>query len=290
MDVNFSSSGGGEPGLLQQPNEFFSMSSKIGIITVNLNSGSRLLETVRSLENQTMRPEIHIIKDGCSNDNSVELIENYLARPEVLLVVEKDKSIYDGMNQALKHIRCEYVYFLNAGDKLLGKTGIETISSHLENHQFSTDIVYFNYFNEETNVVSNFPKKLSAYYLYRRGGICHQAYLMKSCLLKKFGGFDPSWEVSAEKDTFFKIRSTKNLKTIRINEILSVYEGSGISKNLNMAKSIQYRNTWRKKYFSKKQRILFGMLSFITLEGIRYNLFKKQTKLYMKLKRILLIG
>ena len=72
---------------------------KFSIITVSLNSGPKLLETVLNVLKQTCRDFEIIIKDGGSTDDSLSAVKD-LNSPFVKIFEEKDSGIYDAMNEA----------------------------------------------------------------------------------------------------------------------------------------------------------------------------------------------
>ena len=71
---------------------------KFSIITVCLNAGNDLLETVESTLKQSYDEFEIIVKDGFSKDCSIEKLPQ---NKKVCVYQEKDKSVYDAMNQAI---------------------------------------------------------------------------------------------------------------------------------------------------------------------------------------------
>ena len=94
------------------------------IIVVALNPGERLERTLRSILEQTFTDYEVIIKDGGSKDGSADFIkeEGILEKyPQIRMITQPDKSIYDGMNQAVSYAEGKYVQFLNCGDLFYDK-------------------------------------------------------------------------------------------------------------------------------------------------------------------------
>ena len=80
---------------------------KLSIITINYNNAEGLRKTLASVAAQTYADIEHIIIDGGSTDNSVEVIRDYSQSPianshEIVWVSEKDKGIYNAMNKGLE--------------------------------------------------------------------------------------------------------------------------------------------------------------------------------------------
>ena len=117
---------------------------KLSIVTINYNDAKGLQKTLRSVASQVVDCRLkiedfqleHIIVDGESTDESVDVIKNYVERlkakddeakgeeairREVKWGSEKDRGIYDAMNKGIQMALtgdCDYIQILNAGDCL----------------------------------------------------------------------------------------------------------------------------------------------------------------------------
>ncbi|MBQ7934330.1 MAG: glycosyltransferase, partial [Lachnospiraceae bacterium] len=97
------------------------MEPLFSIVMVSLNPGDKIFETLQSVQAQSCKNYQIVIKDGGSKDGTKEKLQEYLYQnPDmanrICLVETPDKSIYDGMNQALEYVEGDFVYFLNCGD------------------------------------------------------------------------------------------------------------------------------------------------------------------------------
>lgn len=115
----------------------------ITVATVTYNAGRTLERTLRSVAGQTYPHIEHLFVDGCSKDNTLELIHLYVERNaqeqvphEINLINEPDKGLYDAMNKALALAKGEYIVFLNAGDCLHAP---DTLSRMVEGVDWPTD-------------------------------------------------------------------------------------------------------------------------------------------------------
>ncbi|WP_304679261.1 glycosyltransferase, partial [uncultured Muribaculum sp.] len=80
---------------------------------VCLNAGDKLRRTVGSILAQSYPHYEIIVKDGMSTDGSVDKL------PEdgrIRIVRQKDRGIYDAMNQATLLAEGDYLLYLNCGD------------------------------------------------------------------------------------------------------------------------------------------------------------------------------
>ena len=82
---------------------------KLSIITINYNNAEGLERTLNSVLTQTNGEFEHIIVDGASTDNSVNVIKEYVRKVEsgewgvksVIWKSEPDKGIYEAMNKGV---------------------------------------------------------------------------------------------------------------------------------------------------------------------------------------------
>ncbi|CAK6687508.1 glycosyltransferase [Synechococcus sp. CBW1107] len=98
------------------------------ICTVTLNNDSELLKTLSSIENQAIKPDLVVIKDGVKR-SPPSFIEEYSFLIRYLSTA--DTGIYDAMNQALKASNDSYLLFLNSGDVLNSPNSIKHLHSSI---------------------------------------------------------------------------------------------------------------------------------------------------------------
>ena len=95
---------------------------RFSIVTPTFNSAKTIFTTVDSVLNQSFNGRYeHIIIDGGSTDNTLQIIESkrteYEAKGIRLKVIsEKDNGIYDAMNKGIRLARGEIVGIINSDD------------------------------------------------------------------------------------------------------------------------------------------------------------------------------
>ncbi|MEG1998705.1 MAG: glycosyltransferase, partial [Bacteroidales bacterium] len=88
---------------------------KISIITCTYNSATTIADTIRSVNRQTYQDIEHIIVDGLSNDNTLEIVKaNTTYRQHI--ISEKDNGIYDAFNKGIRAATGDIVGVLNSDD------------------------------------------------------------------------------------------------------------------------------------------------------------------------------
>ena len=115
----------------------------LSIITINYNNAEGLRITLSSVASQTYAEIEHIIIDGGSMDESVDVIREYesslalsphrLIASRLKWISEKDTGIYNAMNKGIRMATGEYCQFLNSGDMLAADDVTERMMAALQN-------------------------------------------------------------------------------------------------------------------------------------------------------------
>ena len=123
---------------------------KISIITISYNSASTIRSTLNSVINQTYKNVEHIVVDGGSIDNTIEICNNY---PHISKIIsEKDKGVYDAFNKGLSMSTGEIIGFLNSDDIFDNN---DTLRIIVDEFNKDIDAVFGNlkYYNKKGKVV-----------------------------------------------------------------------------------------------------------------------------------------
>lgn len=86
---------------------------KISIITVSYNYGEFIRQTIESVQAQNYPNLEHIVIDGGSTDNTVEILKEY---PHLIWISEPDRGQTHALNKGLKIASGDIVTWLNADD------------------------------------------------------------------------------------------------------------------------------------------------------------------------------
>lgn len=100
---------------------------KISIVTVSYNSSNTIANTLRSVASQQYPNVEHIIIDGASKDNTVEIVKS-VGTHVAQLVTEPDNGIYDAMNKGLALATGDIVSFLNSDDEYSDETVLSDVA------------------------------------------------------------------------------------------------------------------------------------------------------------------
>lgn len=89
----------------------------VSVVTITKNAGATLKRTIMSVHEQTETSVEHILVDGGSKDDTVDIVQSLL-RPQDRWISEPDLGISDAFNKGIALARGAYIQILNADDWL----------------------------------------------------------------------------------------------------------------------------------------------------------------------------
>lgn len=244
---------------------------KFSIITVCLNAGSDLIETVTSTIAQTYTNYEIIVKDGMSSDGS---LNNLIKDQRIRIISQKDSGIYDAMNQGIRVATGDYLIFMNAGDKFYNETVLEQLVHEIQKNNAS--IYYGQCYNNMLKVLEPTPQKLTKYFCYR-SMVCHQATVYKADLFAK-RKYNTNYKVSADKEFLLYCIIRAHVKSQYVPIIIALYQDGGFSSSSYAQSILQTeKKQMVREYFSIIERIEFGLLHSLTFPEVRKMVLKNSS-------------
>ncbi len=256
---------------------------KFSIVTVTFNAGEKLKETVLNSLEQTYSDYEIIVKDGGSTDNSTEAIKT-LNSEKVKIIINKDKGIYDAMNEAVKEALGDFIIFMNAGDKFYDKDVLKNVAD--KNLPLLNTIAYGDAYFLNTEALQKPSPKITGFTCYRNVP-CHQAILYsRDTLLNR--GFDTSYKIRADFEHFNYSYFKAHQNFFYLDLPVCLYEGGGVSEskaNKRIDKAEYKRAVKANIPFSK--RFVYRTVLILTLYKLRGKIARnpKTAQLYESLKR-----
>lgn len=246
------------------------MDKLFSILTVNLNSGDKLLRTLESIECQTFKDYEIIIKDGGSTDGSLNLIDKFKHLP-IRLINCPDKGIYDAMNQAVSYAEGKYVYFLNCGDYFYDEGVLSTIASVIENKDLKKDapkVIYGDIFDRISGQVVPSNPNINGFACYRNVP-CHQACFYDRSLVSAHP-FNAEYKIRADYEQFLWCFYEKGADFVYERTVIADYEGGGFSESgKSIALSKKEHKIITEKYMSSGELFKYRLIMLLTFSGLR---------------------
>lgn len=224
---------------------------KLSIITINYNNAAGLRKTVQSVAEQLpcdLAVE-HIIVDGNSTDESVQIIRNYeqqISASSISLtwVSEPDKGIYNAMNKGIRMASGEYIQILNSGDCLASASVIKATYDALEKHQYPP-ILYGNmlktkdwtHFVRDTSGACSDYTPQSFLYFYN-GTLNHDCAYIRRALFDKFGYYNETMQICADWEWYVRAIVLGRTPAVYVNVDVTQFDMNGISESNDTGRAI----------------------------------------------------
>lgn len=245
------------------------------IIVVCLNAEEKLRETVESILTQTEQDYEIILKDGGSTDEATrKYLDQYATSgfsDKIKVYRAKDSGIYDGMNQAARHVRGDFVFFLNCGDSFHDDRVLERIKAGMAQKQVLSSprvICYGNIYEQKTGALVQSNPVIDDFACYRNVP-CHQACFYGAELLRE-RGFDTRYAVRADYEHFLWCYYKARAKTVYLPVTVASYEGGGFSETKeNERRSRREHREIVGRYMPAAKVLKYRFLMLVTLAPLR---------------------
>lgn len=212
----------------------------ISIITITYNAAPHLPATMKSVASQTEGDFEHIIIDGASRDNTLEIARE-MGTDRLRILSERDNGLYDAMNKGLGMARGKYVIFLNAGDAFHSP---DTLSAYAVAARSNPDIIYADTVIVDSSRRMLRPRHLSApeiltFQSFASGMlVCHQAFMVRRDLAPRY---DTSYRFSADYDwTVRCLEKSKPGRCVNLKRVAIDYLDDGLTDH-NRLRSLRER-------------------------------------------------
>lgn len=247
---------------------------KISIITACYNSSSTIGDTLQSVSMQTYKDIEHIIVDGASSDNTLEIVSYF---PHVSKVVsEKDQGIYDAMNKGVALATGDVIGILNSDDVYVDRYVISKVMKEFEKD--NTDAVYADLqyvkFNDLDKVTRTWHSgsfsKRKFYYGWMPP---HPTFFVKREVYEKIGNFNCTLRSAADYEFMLRALLKNNFKARYIPEVLVKMRTGGMS-NASIGHRLRANREDREAWRINNIRPYFFTIPFKPLRKVLQFIFK----------------
>lgn len=289
---------------------------KFSIVTVALNPGKKLQETLDSVFCQTFTDYEIVIKDGGSTDGSMDRWRKNSHRAEslqepegqergrkdvsgktgdqsrVCFIEKADLGIYDAMNQAVQQAEGDFILFLNCGDMLADKTVLERVAKQIDRLNGQPPLIlYGDTISAGTGATIASPPKITGFTCYRNIP-CHQSCFYSRDLCRE-KPYDLQYKIRADYDHFLWCRYKASARFLYLNFPVSSYEGGGYSESReNAARDRREHKLITREYMSGAELFCYRAAMALTFMPLRRKMAGSRlfAGLYQRLKKILYGG
>lgn len=184
--------------------EKYRSTARISIITPSYQQGKYIERAIKSVMDQDYSNIEHIIIDGGSSDNTLDILRKY---PHIKWISEKDEGQSDALNKGFRMATGDIIGWLNCDD-YYEQDAFSRVAQALSDRE--VDAVYGqNYFTDRNGAIlgtkyPNEPSRLVAcFYCY----IPTTSFFFRRSLLSDQDFIDKSFEITMDKELFARLLS-----------------------------------------------------------------------------------
>ena len=242
---------------------------RITYVTITYNAAQVLQRTLDSVLQQDYPNIVHLIVDGASTDDTLKLVDDYIARSNaaenghrIQVTSEPDKGIYDAMNKGLRSLDGDYVCYLNAGDFLPAPDTVSKIAQQVVNGQYpavlygDTDIV-----DGEGRFLRHrrlAPPEHLSWKSFKHGMlVCHQAFYARTDFAIATP-YDMQYRYSADVDWCIRVMKAaekENIPLLNLKMVVANYTEEG-QTTLHHRESLWERYRVMEHHYGRVQTFL----------------------------------
>jgi glycosyltransferase involved in cell wall biosynthesis len=204
----------------------------LSIITASLNAGQSIRNTLESARNQDFNDFEHIVIDGGSTDNTLNILKDYEGTYNLTWRTEPDKGIAEALNKGLAQARGTYVLVIQADDQLVDNDIIAEVFHLLRDESY--DIHSFPVILEHAIQGKLIRKPIQKLWWNRFKFIFpHQGTFVHRRVFERIGGFREDFSIAMDYDFFYRALMAGCPVKFHRNPTVAIMGGSGIGTRLD---------------------------------------------------------
>jgi glycosyltransferase involved in cell wall biosynthesis len=205
---------------------------KITIITVVYNREAVIGRCIQSLENQSYKDVQHIIIDGGSTDQTLNVIKKN-AHPDTLVISEKDNGMYDALNKGLDLVDGDIVGVLHSDDIFYNSDTLAEVAKwHAVNPTVDGtygDVLFRRSISDHTNVRVNRSRPLNIPNVTYGIFPGHTSVFLKMNDKIRDVRYNVDFKIGGDFEYMVRLLVDKKIELINMNMPLSIMEIGGLS-------------------------------------------------------------
>ncbi len=201
------------------------------MITACFNSERSIERTLKSVEEQSHPNVEHILVDGGSTDETLEIIFKH-RRPSLSVISEPDEGIYDAMNKGLQKASGEIICFLNADDYYVTDEVLSYVADQIQNFDLDVllaDVAFFRASSQNVQTRRYRSEWFSPERLAWGWMPAHPALFATRAVYEKFGQFDSSFKIAGDYEWIVRAFKDDTLRYKHFSQVLVNMQTGGVS-------------------------------------------------------------
>lgn len=231
--------------------------SLISIITPTLNSEHTILDCISSVRLQNNVDIEHIIVDGGSSDNTLNLVEN--SGYEIEVLTDIGGNIYSALNKGVLTARGNIIAILNSDDKFTNHDVLSWILKILSGKSKSVVYAGIRYVDKKNTEVSYWlPSKFFRGAYSKGWHTPHPGFFATKDCYTEIAKFDESMKIAADFDLMARLMENKNVSSFHMEKIVVDMRIGGLSSTLK-GRLLGFVEIYKSL---KKQKLVFNTVQY----------------------------
>jgi glycosyltransferase involved in cell wall biosynthesis len=203
---------------------------RVSIITVCYNSAATIADTIRSVQNQNHNDIEHIIIDGISSDNTLEVIASSGFNGRI--ISEEDNGLYDAMNKGIRLATGDIVGILNSDDFYPDANVITDVVHHIDQQNCEAVYADLNFINmaKPKKVVRKWRSGTYRYEKFNFGWMPpHPTFFVRREVYEKYGSFNTGLKSAADYELILRFLYVNKVKAEYLPRVIVNMRAGGVS-------------------------------------------------------------
>jgi glycosyltransferase involved in cell wall biosynthesis len=248
---------------------------KISIITATYNSATTITQCIDSVNEQTYPNIEHIIIDGASKDNTLEIIKSMPNRI-TNVISEPDHGIYDAMNKGIHLATGDIIGTLNSDDVYSNNKILSKIAAIFSQNS-EIECLYGNlvYINEGHKTVRKWVSRKFQPGLFEKSwSPAHPTFYCRREVFSKYGFYKTNYKIAADVEFMFRVLELHGIKSYFLDETIVKMTIGGVS-NRGLKSTITIIGELQRAFRENDRKLNLPKYLFFKGLKIKEYLFKK---------------
>ncbi len=235
----------------------------ISVVIPAYNYQKYVAEAIKSVLQQTLRPDQIIVIDDGSKDKTLEVINKY--KNDVTVISQKNVGVIKTKNRGLDMATGDWIVFFDADD-VLDETYLETLAREARLHH--ADVVYtsMEFIGAETGTFTSRPYSKSSL---MKGNYVHNSALIRRALLVQTGGYKQEFNFGYEDWELYVALAEINARFYYVPKPLFYYRRhEGASRDLDAQSKLEHAKleieTLHPALYNRRHKLYSSLYAMIT--------------------------